>query len=155
MTGDNNNNPELPDTEPMEAQKMPGEDITAPTQEEPITLTVIGSSSWESPALVFAALEEWHEARGRPPVTLITSMCPVGAEQFARTYGQNAGWTVGLTDDRNIISSTEGPVMVFSFDFSTGIEDIIDKITATRSMRVIRDGVSTPESTTPDPWQDR
>ena len=95
-----------------------GETAAPPPPVEPTTIVVIGSADWVLPSVVGAVLHEWWEGAGNPPVQLVTSGCPTGAEAAARELYQH--WHLVTVRDEGLVELQNVLVFAFIRDRSPG-----------------------------------
>jgi hypothetical protein len=118
----------------------------------PTILVVIGSYGWKSIQTVNSVLGEWWSNHGRPPVRLVTSGCPLGAESFARLFGELNEWEFAVMRDEEIPLYDGAFFYAFIRNKSEGAERVLGWLERRGvEVRVVR------EDTTPDrnPWATR
>lgn len=126
--------------------------VTPDPPEPPSIVVVIGSFAWTSTHTVHETLEQWWVAHGRPPVVLVTSGCPAGAEASARSYGETVGWQPRVMRDEDLPALEGAFFFAFIRDFSDGAEKVLETLEPRGVwLRVHRDNTDTVKS----PWTSR
>jgi hypothetical protein len=126
-------------------------DLTVPPPPvNPVTVVVVGSADWSQNALVGAVLQEWWENAGHPPVQLVTSGCPTGAEAAARQLFPQ--WHLVTVRDEGLAELRDILVFAFIRDHSPGATAALKALRRTSPWeRVIRDDIRRNVS----PWVNR
>jgi hypothetical protein len=118
----------------------------------PSVVVVIGSYAWKSPLAVHEVLGEWWAAHEKPPVMLVTSGCPAGAEAAARSFGEANGWQPRVMRDEEMPQLDGAFFFGFVKDFSEGAEKVLETLEGHGVwLRVHRDNTDTVKS----PWTSR
>lgn len=113
---------------------------------------VAGSFHWENESAVHEQLSTWWNGRGDPPVLLITSGCPQGAERHAREFGQAHGWQHSGLRDEELIQLPQAIAFLFIRDESAGATRVLEILDQAKVWhRVTRDETRRVVS----PWADR
>jgi hypothetical protein len=128
-----------------------GMDLSAPPPPvDPVTVVVIGSADWSQHAVIGSVLQEWWENAGHPPVQLVTSGCPTGAEATARMLYPN--WHNVTIRDEGLTELHDVLVFAFIRDHSAGATAALKALRRHHPWeRVIRDDISRNVS----PWASR
>lgn len=123
-----------------------------PVRELPAMIIVAGSFHWDNEPAVHEQLRAWWDGRSNPPVLLITSGCPEGAEKHARTFGAAHGWDHSGLRDEELIQLPQAIAFVFIRDESAGATRVLDILDRAKIWhRVTRDETRRVVS----PWADR
>lgn len=69
----------------------------------PLHVAVVGSTEWDDPLVVQAALLSWYRHHTDRPIILWTTGAPTGAENDAREHAERSNWTVIETDPDRIL----------------------------------------------------
>lgn len=122
---------------PAEEETMPTENET--TQDESAFMpaptlptqwiAVIGSSDWRNRSAVLEQIQNWWNEQGNPPLQLVTSGAPRGAELVARAGMDTLGFGhIPLPDDAIAGMTTLSHVFAFVRDYSEGAQKVVDQV---------------------------
>lgn len=131
-------------TVPEQFQDDPGIDqpdvrLTPPVLDR-VTVVVVGSQSWEAGAAVEEILSNWWINHGQPPVNLVTSGCPDGAEAAARKFAAGNGWDLIQMRDEELQRLAGAIAFVFIRDQSVGASNVLVTVEQAKMWhRVFRD----------------
>jgi hypothetical protein len=105
---------------PEEGASAPPYTSPSPPEQLPTNVVVVGSFGFENRLAVYHELGSWAEGH-EGPVVLITSGCPNGAEEFARTYADARRWQVAQLRDESMLSLASA----VTFAFIEGESDVV------------------------------
>jgi hypothetical protein len=109
----------------------------------PLSVIVVGSSAWDEPLVVQAALLGWANAHRDRSVILFTTGSPRGAELDAREFGVRSGWAVAEASPDRLLN-TEATVSFAFIVPGSDAELLADELGLRRPLRKM-----TLESVTP------
>lgn len=130
----------LPDDEPT-VLFTPADEPAVQPPVTPTTVIVVGSYEWAFRSVVADSLIGWWVAAGQPPVQLVTSGCPAGAEAIAREVGESHGWQHVTVRDEDL-ARVDGLAFAFVKDASAGAERVLESLRPAHWLRVLRDDTS-------------
>lgn len=113
------NSESVPNDLPFEGEGEKPEPPAPPTPPTPaLTIIVVGSYAWTNKGTVSDALVDLWESHGQPPIQLLTSGCPLGAELIARDLALGFGWEVVTVRDEELVNIPNAIACVFIKDGS-------------------------------------